>query len=106
MTKYVTPEQYDQASQIGISPDHVHTRLALGWSVERATTEPPKRYKNYKYEVREEDLPDGVTLEAYCQRRAKGMSQQDAATRPWQMSKFRARSFKDAVREGEGHDTN
>ena len=43
-----TDEHFQIAEQNGITKDHVRARLKLGWDIERAINEVPKRRKKKK----------------------------------------------------------
>jgi len=83
---YLTPEDYAIAKSNGISRKRAHERFYHNdWSAERAITEPTGHYhsNNYK-ELLKQAHENGVmiTLGGLYQRIYKGMSEEEAVTKP------------------------
>lgn len=82
MTKYITPEQYDQAARNGIDKARLEYRVRIGgWSVERAIRTPKRPYKVHNTWVavaRKNGLPDYV----FYSRLGYGWDAETAAATP------------------------
>jgi hypothetical protein len=78
MRKYITPEQYETAERNGINKKALENRYHfLGWSIERAITEPLKDYDSRWRRIAEKNgIPGGT----YYNRISRGWSKERAAT--------------------------
>ncbi|PGE00006.1 hypothetical protein [Bacillus pseudomycoides] len=83
----ITFEDYDKATENGISKANVYQRVHVyGWSVERAITEPVKK-RNIGGKYSHERMlaiaeSNGISKSTYYSRLRKGMSRRDAAMKP------------------------
>ncbi|MBY0597719.1 hypothetical protein [Bacillus bingmayongensis] len=80
----ITYEDYEKAAKNGISKKNVYHRVNVyGWSVERAITEPVKKYKGDSHEgmvvIAERN---GISRPTYLRRIKEGMTPYEAATKP------------------------
>lgn len=79
---YITPDEYDRAEQNGISAITLERRVRLlAWDKERALTEPPQKKTNIK-KWADIAKKNGVKYETFRARLRRGMSFEEAATRP------------------------
>jgi len=79
---YITPQEYATAQQNGISYSSVSNRVRnLGWTVERAITEPYRKTRSL-LEWRKIADANGIGYEAFRSRLHRGWSVEDAATKP------------------------
>lgn len=83
MKKYVTEEQYKIAEHNGISRNNVYQRIyCYDYDVERAITEPLRKPSTRWQKWKEVAQAHGITNEAFNSRIARGLSEEEAATRP------------------------
>lgn len=81
---YITTEHYDIAKQNGIKELTVYNRVNnLGWSIQRAITEAPKKRKTTGWNKwKQVALSNGICYETFTTRVNKGMSAKESATIP------------------------
>jgi hypothetical protein len=80
---YVTDEQYEIAARNGISKHNVNQRVYnYDYDVERAITEPLRKPSTRWQQWKEIALAHGISNEAFNSRIARGMPEEEAATRP------------------------
>jgi len=79
---YVTPTEYQQAAQNGISASNLDNRIrSYGWSKERAITEPYRNRRDLT-EWRKIAESNGIKYKTMQTRIGRGWTVEDAATRP------------------------
>lgn len=82
--KYLTREHYRTAKKNGISPQLAYARFYNhGWSIEQTITQVPQPkgegiYKPFKEQCEQ----NGITRNLFYKRIKKGMTPEEAATRP------------------------
>jgi len=79
---YITPQEYEQAQQNGISPGVLTRRIrGLAWEKARALTTPPRKRRGMKEWVKIAKQ-NGINPKVFHRRVERGWDQERAATQP------------------------
>lgn len=81
---YITPDEYQLAMEIGISPALLEVRIRLlGWKKEKALQTPVRKLTDRKYWA---DIAkqNGIKYESFFSRLTRGWDMERAATKPLQ----------------------
>lgn len=81
---YITPEEYQQAAAIGISPALLEVRIRLlGWKKDKSLQTPVRKLTDRKYWA---DIAkrNGIKYESFFSRLNRGWGMERAATKPLQ----------------------
>ena len=85
---YITPEEYQIAESNGISRNTLDIRVRdLLWDKERAITEPTQKKNNGEMKWADVAESNNIPRQTYYTRRKRGMSKEEAATKPLQNKK-------------------
>ncbi|MDF9845125.1 MULTISPECIES: hypothetical protein [unclassified Paenibacillus] len=98
---YITPDEYELAAMIGISAIVLEVRIrSLGWSKERALTEPPQTKRALKGEWMKVAEQNGICYSTFRYRVNRlGWDMERAATQPLQDRKAQAKAAHEASRK-------